>query len=111
MTFNEDFYLPGLVCWQLNYAPWVLNQIEQGSQGGIMEAISSTVLRKIIFPVPPSSEQHIIHERYQNMQKTLRAESSQLEKRRALKTGLMQDLLTGKVRVNVDEVEEVLADV
>jgi hypothetical protein len=32
-------------------------------------------------------------------------------KLRTLKTGLMQDLLTGKVRVQVDEAEEVAADV
>ncbi len=34
-----------------------------------------------------------------------------IEKYKSIKSGLMQDLLTGKVRVNVDEAEEVTADV
>jgi hypothetical protein len=47
-----------------------------------------------------------------NLQTTVVAkEKLQLAKLRTLKTGLMQDLLTGKVRVKVDQDEEATADV
>jgi hypothetical protein len=45
------------------------------------------------------------------IQDTIDAEQAHVDDLASLKTGLMQDLLTGKVRVNVDETEEVTANV
>jgi len=111
MTFDSKKYLPDLICWQLNYASWTLRQIERGAQGGIMEAISSAILRRILFPVPPPFEQNAICKTYQTLNSKIDAALEHLAKMKSAKTGLMQDLLTGKVRVNVDELEEELTSV
>lgn len=58
---------------------------------------------------PPLSEQKRIEREIMAVADSARAESNSLTTLNTLKTGLMQDLLTGKVRVTVDEAEEVAA--
>jgi type I restriction enzyme S subunit len=111
MTIDQRVYLPELICWQLNYAPWILSQFEKGAQGGVMDAISSSTLRKLKLAVPPMDEQIPMAEKYLSMQATLQTEQEVLSKYKLLKTGLMQDLLTGKVRVKVDQPTESDQDV
>ena len=66
------------------------------------------------FPIPYPKclkEQSMIMERITTLDSQMKQETAYLCKLRHHKSGLMQDLLTGKVRVNVDEAEEVTADV
>ena len=100
MTFDQQRVLPELVCWQLNYAPWAKSWFASKSQGGIMEAIQSQTLKTLLLPTPPLLEQVKILKIYQNLQGKLTSEQALLNKLRLQKKGLMQDLLTGKVRVN-----------
>ena len=51
---------------------------------------------------PPLEEQVAIAERIRSMNLKMGGEEQQRQKLRTLKTGRMQDLLTGKVRVNVE---------
>lgn len=101
LTFDSRLYRPYLACAQLNHAPWAKRQISRASQGGIMEAISSTTIRDLLLPVPSLNEQVRIEEILTSFDSV----ASQAEKELTVlgkgKVGLLQDLLTGKVRVSV----------
>ncbi len=103
MTFDNQKVLPELICWQLNYASWVKAWFRRATQGGIMDAIQSSTLKTLKLPTPSLDEQILIFERYQTLSLRIQKEYSQLEKLKQQKLGLMQDLLTGKVAVKIDE--------
>jgi type I restriction enzyme S subunit len=100
MTFDQEKVIPELVCWQLNFAPWVKSWFRRETQGGIMDAIQSKTLRELRLPVPPMGEQSEIFERYRTMTAKLDAENRGRDKLLKQKAGLMHDLLTDKVQVN-----------
>lgn len=64
-------------------------------------------LRPLPIPLPQQIEQERTAKLYESNEALLTAEETNLQKLRLQKTGLMQDLLTGKVRVQVDEADEV----
>lgn len=99
MTFDQAKVIPQLVCWQLNFAPWALSWFRQQSQGGIMDAIQSSTLKRLRLPCPELPEQERIQQRYRASSESLAALRDNLAKLRLQKTGLMQDLLTGTVSV------------
>ncbi len=67
------------------------------------------VLGRFLIPLPSLTEQGMICKRCKQLRDVLATELRQLQKWRIVKTGLMQDLLTGKVRVKADKAEEVAA--
>jgi len=99
LTFDESLYSPFLACLQFNYAPWVLRHMSRDEQGGIMSAIRSETLRATPLPVPPRCEQYRIERVLSELNARLQGESSGAAKLRNLKNGLMDALLTGRVRV------------
>jgi type I restriction enzyme S subunit len=105
MTFDIEKVIPELICWQLNHAAWSQAWFRRAMQGGIMDAIQSSTLKMLRLPVPSSEEQTLIHARYLKVSSRIHQDSVRLEKLRKQKLGLMQDLLTGKVPVQVDEAE------
>lgn len=102
MSFDQNKYIPELVCWQLNYSEWVKAQFKAESQGGVMASISSKTLKELWLPVPPISEQMKICEVHTSLSNLIREKEGALTKKVALKKALMQDLLTGKIRVKVE---------
>lgn len=100
MTFDRQQVLPHLVCWQLNFAPWVAAWFRREGQGGIMEAIQSSTLRRLLMPTPEIAEQHRIEEIYFDASQPLDGLRQQTTKLRLKRSGLMQDLLTGRVPVD-----------
>ena len=58
------------------------------------------------FALPSTEEQHMLVIRLHALDCSVDNERTSLAKLRTLKTGLMQDLLTGKVRVKVDQAEQ-----
>jgi type I restriction enzyme, S subunit len=81
-----------------------------GRKIGLADAqvnVNHGILRSTILPKPNQDEQTAICTRMRAIQDTIDAEQAHVDDLASLKTGLMQDLLTGKVRVNVDETEEV----
>ena len=64
--------------------------------------LSINVLKRILVPLPPSDEQKRVAEIAALQRSRLQSEASILEKLRVIKKGLMQDLLTGRVRVNAE---------
>jgi type I restriction enzyme S subunit len=102
LTFNSARYLPYLACLQFNHAPWVLTHFGRDVQGGIMSAIRSETLRTALLPVPPIAEQIEIMSIFTDLDQRLASESLEAGKLRTLKQGLMEDLLTGRVRACVE---------
>lgn len=81
-------------------------------QGGLAQQhFNVGELKSLLVAVSPLPEQVRIEEILLNLRQREATEREALDKARRYKAGLMQDLLTGKVRVNVDEAEEVTADV
>jgi type I restriction enzyme S subunit len=102
ITLDKDKYVPELLCWQINYANWVKQQFKNESQGGVMDSISSGTLKNLVIPAPPIDEQRKIVKVYRGLTLSIEKKESKLCSIQSLKKALMQDLLTGKVRVNVD---------
>ncbi|AUD61196.1 hypothetical protein AYJ58_17690 [Shewanella sp. Pdp11] len=100
MTFDKEQILPELVCWQLNHSPWAESWFRRESQGGVMDAIQSQTLKKLKLVVPTPAEQNAIYERYENLNNHIEVNQTSLDKLKLQKSGLMQDLLTGKVPVS-----------
>jgi type I restriction enzyme S subunit len=103
MTFDPAAVIPELVCWQLNHAPWVRSWFRKETQGGIMDAIQSHTLRTLVLPIIPMEEQKHIFRRYVAINNFISSEEENLVQLEKQKSGLMHDLLTGKVRVPMDE--------
>jgi len=68
-------------------------------------------LREFAISLPPLPEQQKIADLLTRADSGIEDNQLSLEKYKALKAGLMQDLLTGKVRVQVDKSDEVAAHV
>jgi type I restriction enzyme S subunit len=105
MTFDLEKVIPELICWQLNHSAWAQAWFRRAMQGGIMDAIQSSTLKTLRLPVPSIDEQELIYARYLKVSTRIQQDGAQLEKLRKQKLGLMQDLLTGRVPVQVDEPE------
>lgn len=109
LSLDKEKYFPELLCWQINFSDWVKKQFLNESQGGVMESISSSTLKSLMVPVPPIEEQKKIVDVHKILSKRIMRKSDQLRTLIDLKKALMQDLLTGKVRVKVDSPETVAA--
>lgn len=82
-------------------------QVRRASTGSTFGRINLAFIRDLRIPLPPRGEQSQIAKLLDNLEARLKVEASSAEKLSTTKTGLMQDLLTGKVRVKVDEAEEI----
>ncbi len=101
MTFDQEKVIPRLICWQLNFSTWATAWFRRARQGGIMDAIQSSTLKRLVLPVPDFDEQERIDTRYGFLSSRIEQEKQKLKKLKLQKLGLMQDLLTGKVAVAV----------
>ena len=99
LTLDAERYSPSLLAWQINYAPWVLDQLSGSSQGGIMSAISSGTLRGLVVPLPPPTELREIEQLLLSCNATISALEAELESAVGVKAAAMDDLLSGRVRV------------
>lgn len=83
----------------LNHYPsrlWILNN----SVGSTMKCLNTTILSELPVPIPSITEQKEISEKISSIDWLIRETVQEMEKLTRIKRGLMQDLLTGKVRVN-----------
>ena len=71
--------------------------------------ITKSDILRFLLVIPSEAEQEALVTRVDALQNTIYAEQKQLDVLTQTKSGLMQDLLTGKVRVKVDEAEEACA--
>ena len=73
-----------------------------GTSSGL-NTINSTMLKAMIVPVPSEQKQAQLACALDTHDARIRAEESYLDKLKLIKKGLMEDLLTGRVRVDVLE--------
>jgi type I restriction enzyme S subunit len=99
ISLDKSRYSPYVACLQINHSPWVLNHFAKDEQGGIMASIRSETLRSTQLPVPPPDEMGQIEACLRSICDDLDEKERLLQKLSAVKTGLMQDLLTGNRRV------------
>ncbi|MDD2800121.1 MAG: restriction endonuclease subunit S [Methylococcales bacterium] len=77
----------------------VFDQVKQLSVGGIMEGLSSKIIKSLNLPIPTIQEQLSIAEALSDMDTEITALETQLAKTRSLKQGMMHNLLSGRIRL------------
>jgi len=75
------------------------DQIKLHTLGQAVKGINIGEVKRLSFGVPDKTEQFEISTRLMAIQQLLDSSEERFRKLRSLKTALMQDLLTGKVRV------------
>ncbi|MBX0358366.1 restriction endonuclease subunit S [Halobacillus sp. Nhm2S1] len=88
-------------------SPYFRKQAENNSTGTTRLRIGLKTLRKLKLAIPSFEEQQEIAKILISFNEKIKLEENQLQALQKLKKGLMQQLLTGKVRVPVDD-EEVI---
>ncbi len=77
-------------------------QILARAVGSTMVNLNSSLLNQLLIACPSNEEQGRIVQRLDSLDQQIASEEVHRHKLQLIKTGLMQDLLTGKVRVTVD---------
>lgn len=90
-------------------APYVQKQAELEAKGSTFQEVTLTRLRKMQVAVAPWEEQARIVSVMDSIERELVTVERKEAQLGCLKKALMQDLLTGKVRVNVDQKESEVA--
>jgi len=78
-------------------------QVLARAVGSTMVNLNGSILAALHVPLPPVSEQRHFVEEVRSLGVRVATEANGLAKLRSLKQGLMDDLLTGRVRVSVPE--------
>ncbi|MGO1503320.1 MAG: restriction endonuclease subunit S, partial [Marinobacter sp.] len=96
------------LCFVMN-SDHVKGHIKDTATGTTVRHTSPTKILEPPIPVPPIEEQEKIMNIFQTLNDRLTMIESTLASNQKLKKALMQDLLTGKVRVKTDQRESVVA--
>ncbi len=94
VQLNPDYY-----CYYLRS---IRNKLESLSGGSTFRELSKKMLEELIVPEPPLQEQKAIAEILSTVDKAIEKTDEIIAKTERLKKGLMQELLTGRVRVKVE---------
>ncbi|MBN2196980.1 MAG: restriction endonuclease subunit S [Polyangiaceae bacterium] len=86
------------LCFCMN-SSFVRRQIESANYGSVQTQFNIGDAAGFVLPVPPAPEQRQVVDRLEAFRRRIRADQSALRKFRLLKSGIMEDLLTGRVRV------------
>jgi type I restriction enzyme S subunit len=65
VVISENKILPIFFCYLFNGSPFVLSQVEELCKGSTRDFLNQTILKAIVFPLPPLPEQHEIVRRVQ----------------------------------------------
>ena len=79
--------------------PMVRAQIILQGQGAIRANIGQANLKRVLVPIPPKQEQHAIAEALSDADGFIQALDELIVKKRAIRRGAMQRLLTGETRL------------
>ncbi|WP_303871733.1 restriction endonuclease subunit S [Acetobacterium wieringae] len=93
--FNDGFFY--------QYFEWEAfqNKITENTQGGAMKnLVGMDIIKKTLLPIPSLSEQHRIAEILFSIDDRIKLYEKEKTDFTKLKKGLMEQLLTGKIRVN-----------
>ncbi len=95
-TASSDFYMEYI------RSDFGQRQINSGAAGGAQGVFNTKLAQELIVPVPPVKEQTDIADKLLSLDVVINRNEKKLSHQKMLKKALMQDLLTGKVRVTVD---------
>lgn len=94
LRVDEEVYNKKLLQQIIQNSTLVKNQIKKLSVGGIMEGLSSTIIKQLKFPLPLLKEQQKIENILSSVDSQIEDADKIIEKTKELKKGLMQRLLT-----------------
>jgi type I restriction enzyme S subunit len=97
---SEDL-LSNYLYW-LMYSKYVLSEIGRVFMGAVQPSLKVPHLLDSLIPIPPIDEQRKIFETLNGIENTVIDNQKKIVSFKHLKKSLMQDLLTGKVRVQVN---------
>lgn len=100
----NEITTPRYLLWALR-SPGVRSIIMDGVNGSALQEIPLGNLRNVQVPIPSMDEQIKISAALDAVENSFEQKQRKLGEQKSLKKALMQDLLTGKVRVNVEEKE------
>jgi len=92
---------PVFIVWYL-YSPKIIKLFESFSRGTTIKGVTQSSLRNLLTPLPPLEEQQKIAEILSTTDKKLELERNEKTRLEKIKQGLMDLLLTGKIRVKVN---------
>jgi type I restriction enzyme S subunit len=81
------------------YSGAVADRIEALTAGTTNPHLNVSEVRQFVLPLPPVQEQTLIEQQLGGLDQRLAAEGRERDKLLTVKAGLMDDLLTGRVRV------------
>ncbi|QLH79823.1 restriction endonuclease subunit S [Halosimplex rubrum] len=102
IRIDPSFCLPEYLSGVLRSSRIVKHQIESFSHGAIMDGLNTGLINELRIPVPSTEEQREIVDILSTIDQRVSIEKERKIELKQLKRGLMQDLLTGKVRVDTD---------
>jgi type I restriction enzyme S subunit len=102
IALDESAASPAYIHHALTSCPAVRQQIRANVNASGRDVATGAILNRLVIPIPPLEEQLEIVARVEAGSAAIRTHAVQLHKLRQLNAGLMDDLLTGRVRVNVD---------
>ncbi|MBH0311773.1 restriction endonuclease subunit S [Alcaligenes faecalis] len=95
--------------WQLLRSPRYLEALQNQEKGMDIPHLSKTEILDVLVLVPPLLEQQKIATMLSKLDELIEASNQKLDRSLGLKKALMQDLLTGKVRVKATPTETAAA--
>lgn len=101
LSVDKERFVTDYVVYAIN-APYFREQAINNSTGTTRLRIGLSALRKLKILIPPYEEQQKIADIMTKISQKIEAEKTKIEKLTVIKKALMQVLLTGKVRVKVD---------
>lgn len=99
---KNNFFINGFRVYIFNH-PKVRNLMLCSSTGIKVYSVSKNGLKKIKLPIPTEEEQKLIKQKLDSVNSSINFKKIKIQKLERLKKSLMQNLLTGKVRVKIDK--------
>ena len=90
------------------YLAWIKKKVKVFGQQGAQANLNKNLVQEFRLPLPPLPEQRAIATVLSDMDAEITALERRLDKTRAIKQGMMQQLLTGSIRLPIpgDEMED-----
>ena len=109
ISLDVEQVIPDLLQQQLSFDNRLKRQIRAKVNSGGRDVANSEILNQLLFVWPPYVEQQKIVEKATAINRKLQSEESKLDKLNKQKSGLMHDLLTGRVKVKLAKIEAIPA--
>lgn len=104
-TPDQRIILPAFLCNWIN-SPQGKKLVFAKQAGGAQQNLNAGSLKQIYVPIPPLEEQKSIADIIEEVWQSQLGLELSLDRLKRIKCGLMSDLLTGRVRVNVGKKKE-----